>query len=98
MPSRTNSQRPNEAAEAAPAGLGPVTIRDRIAAFAMLEGMKDATQAQKSLRLSLVGFSNADIAAMLQTSSQVVSQNLYEERRKAAGKKRAPRNAKAAPM
>ncbi|MBA2719519.1 MAG: hypothetical protein H0U52_09810 [Chloroflexi bacterium] len=49
--------------------------------------MKDATQAQKSLRLALVGFSNADIAAMLQTTPQVVSQNLYEERRKVAGKK-----------
>lgn len=88
MPSRTSS-RPDETPEA-PSRLGPATIRDRIAAFAMLDGMREATQAQKSLRLSLVGFSNAEIAAMLQTTSQVVSQNLYLERAKAA-KKPSPR-------
>ena len=75
----------------------PATIRDKIAAFQMLDGMKDATQAQKTVRLWLVGFSNADIAAMLQTSPQVVYQNLYEERRKVAGKKPTPRKPKAAP-
>jgi hypothetical protein len=80
--------------EVAPARKGPATIHDRIAAFAMLDAMKDATQAQKSLRLSLVGFTNGEIAQMLQTTPAVVAQNLYNERRKAgkkpAGKKGAP--------
>lgn len=59
------------------------TIQDRIAAFAMLDAMKDATQAQKCLRLALVGFTNQEIAALLQTTPAVVATNLYEERRKA---------------
>ena len=91
MPSRTIS-RPDETPESAPR-LGPATIPDRIAAFSMLDGMKEATQAQKSLRLSLVGFSNGEIAAMLQTTSQVVSQNLYSERTKAAKKPSAKKGA-----
>lgn len=73
-------------------GLAPVptrgtpTISDRIAAFAMLEAMTEATQAQKTLRLSLVGFSNAEIASMLQTTTAVVSQNLYAQRKAAANR------------
>jgi DNA-directed RNA polymerase specialized sigma24 family protein len=58
------------------------TISDRIAAFAMLDDMKDATQAQKCTRLSLVGFSAMEIAQMLQTSVPTVHQNLYSERKK----------------
>lgn len=61
---------------------GAATIQDRIAAFAMLDRMGDATQAQKCLRLALVGFSRQEIAAMLQTSPATVSQNLYSERAK----------------
>jgi DNA-directed RNA polymerase specialized sigma24 family protein len=58
------------------------TISDRIAAFAMLDEMKDATQAQKCMRLSLVGFTAPEIAQMLQTSVPTVRQNLYSERKK----------------
>src|SRR5438128_12696586 len=65
---------------------GVSTIQDRIAAFVMLDTMKDRTQAEKSLRLSLVGFANGEIASMLQTSPAVVANNLYTERKK-AGKK-----------
>lgn len=61
---------------------GPATIQDRIAAFVMLDGMKEATQAQKCLRLALAGFSRQEIAAMLMTTPQVVSQNIYTERQK----------------
>lgn len=64
-------------------------ISDRIAAFAMLDGMKDATQAQKTLRLSLIGFGNAEIASMLQTTTAVVSQNLYAQRKAAAKRAKA---------
>jgi len=63
--------------------VGP-TIADRISAFAMLDGMKDSTQAQKCLRLSLIGFTNTEIAAILQTTPAVVSTNLYNERKKGA--------------
>jgi len=76
--------------EVGPTRKGAATIQDRIAAFAMLDGMKEATQAQKSLRLSLVGFTNSEIAQMLQTTPAVVAQNLYNERKK-AGKKPATR-------
>ena len=63
----------------APAG---ASMADRIAAFQMLDGMRDASLAQKCLRLSLVGFTNADIAEMLQMTTGSVAQSLYMERRK----------------
>lgn len=78
--------RPDADEEAGPVRKGAATIQDRIAAFAMLDGMKDATQAQKSMRLSLIGFTNSEIATLLQTSSAVVAQNLYNERKR-SGKK-----------
>lgn len=62
---------------------GSATIQDRIAAFHMLDSMADATQAQKILRLSLVGFNRNEIAAMLQITPQNVSQSIYAERKKA---------------
>jgi hypothetical protein len=74
---------------------GRASIQDRIAAFVMLDSMKDATQAQKSLRLWQVGFTNSEIAAILQTSTAVVSQNLYNERKKGAKKQTTHKGAKA---
>lgn len=69
---------------------GTATIQDRIAAFVMLDGMDSATTlAQKSYRLSLCGFKRADIASMLGTTVQSVSQNIYMERNK--GKKKVPK-------
>jgi hypothetical protein len=65
---------------------GNATIRDRIAAFGMLDAMGEATQAQKIFRLSLVGFKRAEIAAMMQTSLQVVSQSIYAEKNKSRKK------------
>lgn len=62
----------------------------------MLDSMKDATQADKALRLSLVGFSPADIAAMLQTTPAVVYQGLYEARKKTGAKKPTKRSARSA--
>jgi DNA-directed RNA polymerase specialized sigma24 family protein len=61
---------------------GDATIADRIAAFTMLDAMKDASQAQKCLRLALIGFTNAEIAEMLQTTTGNVAQSLYSERKK----------------
>lgn len=72
----------SETDEVVSAAIGPSSIQDRIAAFGMIDRMVDATQAQKCLRLSLVGFGRHEIAAMLQTTPAIVSQNLYAERAK----------------
>jgi hypothetical protein len=58
-------------------------MADRIAAFTMLDRMESASQAQKCVRLSQVGFTNPEIAEMLQTTPGVVASNLYAERKKA---------------
>ncbi len=76
---RSKKAAPDEAGWRPPGG---ATIADRIAAFAMLDGMGNASQAQKCLRLALIGFTNAEIAEMLQTTPAVVGQNLYTERKK----------------
>jgi DNA-directed RNA polymerase specialized sigma24 family protein len=70
---------PNETPELP---VGQATIADRIAAFVMLDEMADATQAQKAMRLSLVGFTASEIAAMLQTTIPTIHQSLYAERKK----------------
>ena len=64
------------------------TVGDRIAAFAMLDAMGEATQAQRAFRLALVGFSNGEIAEMLQTTTATVSQALYAERKRAKARER----------
>ena len=61
---------------------GPATIQDRIAAFGMLDKMTEATQAQKIVRLTLVGFNRNDVASMLQVTVANVTQVLYLERKK----------------
>jgi hypothetical protein len=68
---------------------GKATIQDMIAAFTMLDGMAGKTQAEKSTRLKLIGFSNREIATMLETTAAVVATNLYSEKKKAAKKARA---------
>ena len=65
---------------------GGASIQDRIAAFVMLDGMEGKTQAEKTMRLRLVGFSNSEIASMLQTTGAVVSSNIYAEKKKAVKK------------
>lgn len=67
------------------------TVQDRIAAFAMLDAMGDATLAQKVVRLSLIGFAPGDIAAMLQTTPATVYQYVYESKKKAATRKAKPK-------
>jgi len=63
--------------------MSTVTDRtERLMAILLLESMKGTSQREKVIRLSLAGFSNVEIADLLQTSSQVVAQHLYESRKK----------------
>lgn len=62
---------------------------ERLLALLLLQQMKLAPQRDKALQLSVAGFTNTEIADLLQTNAAVVSQQLYEARRKPAkGQKR----------
>jgi DNA-binding CsgD family transcriptional regulator len=50
--------------------------------------MKGASQKEKAIQLSLAGFSNVEIADLLQTSSQVIAQQLYKSQRKRPRRKK----------
>lgn len=78
----------NRRGEAEPEVARTAFMADRISAFAMLDGMHEASQAQKCLRLALIGFSNAEIAEMLQTTPSVVASSVYQERKKGRPVKR----------
>lgn len=54
---------------------------ERLLAILLVESMKGASQREKAVRLSLAGFSNVEIADLLQTSAQVVAQHLYASRK-----------------
>lgn len=54
---------------------------ERLLALLLLQHLKSAPQRERVLHLSLAGFSNTEIADLLQTTSAVVSQSLYEARR-----------------
>lgn len=60
----------------------------RLLAIMLLQTMKGASQKEKAIQLNLAGFSNVEIADLLQTSSQVVAQLLYESRKKKSRKKK----------
>ena len=77
---------PDDEDEIPSASRGGASVHDKIAAFVMLDGMTGKTQAEKSVRLKLVGFSNSEIASMLQTTPAVVASNIYQEKKKAAKK------------
>jgi hypothetical protein len=61
---------------------------ERTLAMILVHDMKDAPQAEKALALSKAGFSSADIATFLETSSAVVNQQLYAIRKTKSGKPR----------
>jgi hypothetical protein len=63
-------------------------MQDRIAAFAMLDAMGEATLAEKTVRLSIIGFAAGDIATMLQTTPATVYQYVYEAKKRAGEKPR----------
>jgi DNA-binding NarL/FixJ family response regulator len=59
-------------------------------AYIMLDGMPDdATNEDRCLRLSVCGFSNAQIAIILNISDGSVRTNLYEARKKLKANRRA---------
>jgi DNA-directed RNA polymerase specialized sigma24 family protein len=60
---------------------------ERLLALLLLQNMKSSATGEKILNLSLAGFSNIEIADILQIPSASIAQRLYEAR-KAKGMKR----------
>ncbi|HKW61443.1 MAG TPA: hypothetical protein VJN89_02765 [Candidatus Acidoferrum sp.] len=60
---------------------------ERLLALSLLHGMKGMSQQEKAHQLSVAGFSNVEIADLLDTSAQTVAQHLYA-RKKSKGKKK----------
>ena len=63
---------------------------EKLLALLLLQQLKAAPQREKARNLSLAGFTNTEIADLLETTAGVVAQSLYEGRRKAK-KKAKPR-------
>ncbi len=61
---------------------------ERLLAILLLQTMKGASQKEKAVLLSLAGFSNVEIADLLQTTSQVVAQHLYKSRKQLRPRKK----------
>ncbi len=59
----------------------PEDRTQRLLAILLLQSMKGATQREKAHQLSLAGFTPIEIADLLQTSTQVIHQHLYESRK-----------------
>lgn len=64
---------------------------ERLLAMILLQQMKGSSQRDKALQLSLAGFTNTEIADLLQTTAAVVAQSLYEVRRQVPRPPRAKR-------
>lgn len=60
---------------------------ERLLALILLQHLKSAPQREKALHLSIAGFTNIEIADILQTTAAVVAQSLYTARRKPKKKK-----------
>jgi DNA-directed RNA polymerase specialized sigma24 family protein len=54
---------------------------ERLLALLLVQQMKGADQGEKALQLSVAGFSNTEIADLLQTKAPVVAQALYKARK-----------------
>ncbi len=70
---------------------------ERTLALVLLHNMKGASQQDKIVQLSVAGFTNYEIADLLQTTTAVVAQSLYTARRdskrprKASSPRKVPR-------
>lgn len=54
---------------------------ERLLALILLQQMKASSQRDKALELRAAGFSNTEIADLLQTTGAVIAQALYEARK-----------------
>jgi DNA-directed RNA polymerase specialized sigma24 family protein len=64
---------------------------DKLLALLLLNSLKGAAQQDKIIQLSLAGFSNIEIADLLQTTSGVVAQTLYAARRAGPRRSQTPK-------
>ena len=62
--------------------MAETTRTERLLALILLALQKPVSEREKAHTLNLVGFSNLEIADLLETTSAVVSQHLYVARRK----------------
>ena len=60
---------------------------EKLLALILISNLKTVTTSEKVYHLSLAGFTNIEIADLLETTAAAVSQSLYE-RKKKKGKKR----------
>lgn len=60
---------------------------ERLLALILLNQMKGTSQREKAIQLNLAGFSNVEIANLLETKATVVAQVLYESRKGKSEKK-----------
>lgn len=54
---------------------------ENLLALLLIQQMRNATRAEKVLQLNIAGFSNVEIADILQTTPDIVSDALYAARR-----------------
>ena len=73
-----------------------ISRTERLLAYLVLERMGDRSQEYRALRLSRAGFSNPEIADLLETTTASVTQMLYVARNR-AGSKAPARPKKSAP-
>jgi DNA-directed RNA polymerase specialized sigma24 family protein len=60
---------------------------EKLLALLLLQLTKAAPQREKVVQLSLAGFTNTEIADLLQTTTAVVAQQLYEAKKNKGKKK-----------
>lgn len=61
---------------------------EKLLVLILLNSIKSSTIAQKAVQLSLAGFSNVEIADLLETSPSVIAQSLYASRKGKMRKKK----------
>ncbi len=59
---------------------------ETLLALILLQQMKSASQQDKIVQLNIAGFSNLEIANVLETTPAVVAQSVYTGRKRADGK------------
>ena len=64
------------------------TRSEFLLALMLLQQMKNASQSDKILQLNIAGFSNVEIANLLETTPAVVAQSLYSSRKVGGGRKK----------